>query len=125
MVHPEHLQEGLHPHFTPEKYFYSESPTGANKVVDVTLNMRTKLDALSEHKTQVTFMVDEVKHQASQAGLNLEHLLGTAFEDPNLAIAWALKEAARQVGQTIGVEYGEAFRYVRFHPLVESLLIQT
>ncbi len=26
LVHPEHLAQGLKPHFTPQKYFYSESP---------------------------------------------------------------------------------------------------
>jgi len=38
------------------------------------------------------------------------------------AIAWALKAQASKVGQQIGVQYGEAFRYARFHPFIESLV---
>jgi hypothetical protein len=39
-----------------------------------------------------------------------------------LALEWALRAQAAEVGARIGVAYGEAFRYVRFHPIVESLL---
>jgi hypothetical protein len=93
-------------------------------VVDITSTLDIKLAALKEHKTQVKFLVEDVKRQAALAGVNLVEAFGTALDDPNNAIAWAMKAAASQVGQSIGVEFAEAFRTVRFHPLVESVLGQ-
>ena len=122
LVHPEHQQQGLAPHFIPEKYFYSDSPAEEKKVVDITSTLETKLAALAQHESQVRFLVEDVKRQAALAGLDLTSILGNAFEDPNKAMAWAMKQEAARIGQTIGVEYGETFRYVRFHPIIESLL---
>jgi LmbE family N-acetylglucosaminyl deacetylase len=122
LVHPEHLAEGLEPHFVPEKYFYSEDLSTANKIVDITDAMDKKLAALAEHKTQMTFLVEDVLRQARLAGLDLDALLGDSLGNPMTAVAWALKAQAEKVGQKIGVQYGEAFRYARFHPFVESLL---
>jgi LmbE family N-acetylglucosaminyl deacetylase len=122
LVHPEHLAEGLQPHFVPEKYFYAENPTKANKIVDISSTMEKKLAALAEHKTQMTFLVEDVLRQACIAGLDLEALLGEAVHDPMAAISWALKAQAAEIGQRAGVQYGEAFRYARFHPFVEALL---
>ncbi len=39
-----------------------------------------------------------------------------------MAMAWALRSEAAQIGQRAGFAYGEAFRYTRFHPIVEDLL---
>jgi LmbE family N-acetylglucosaminyl deacetylase len=122
LVHPEHMTEGLQPHFVPEKYFYAENPAKANKVVDISDTMEKKLAALAEHKTQMTFLVEDVIRQARIAGLDLAALLGDAASDPVAAVGWALKAQAIEVGQKVGVEYGEAFRYVRFHPFVENIL---
>jgi LmbE family N-acetylglucosaminyl deacetylase len=122
LIHPEQLQDGLNPHFTPEKYFYSESPSNTNKVVDITSTLQIKLDALAEHKTQMIFLVDDVKRQAALAGLDMDAMSGTALDDPITAISWAMKEQSSRVGQSIGIEYGEAFRYVRFHPFIETLV---
>lgn len=122
LVHPEHLAEGLEPHFTPEKYFYSDDISDANKFVDLSDTMEKKLAALGEHKTQVSFLVEDVKRQAHLAGLDLDPLLGFTRNDPMLALAWAVKEQAARIGQKAGVQYAEAFRYARFHPFIESLL---
>jgi len=122
LVHPEHLAEGLQPHFIPEKYFYAENPSGTNKIVDITNTMEKKLSALAEHKTQISFLVEDVLRQARLAGLDLDALLGESLDTPMTAVAWALKAQASKVGGQIGVQYGEAFRYVRFHPFIESLV---
>ncbi|PJH75324.1 MAG: PIG-L family deacetylase [Anaerolineae bacterium CG_4_9_14_0_8_um_filter_58_9] len=122
LVHPEHLAEGLQPHFVLEKYFYAENPSGANKIVDVTDTMEKKLAALAEHKTQMTFLFEDVVRQARLAALNLEAMLGEAIQDPLAAISWALKAQAASIGQRTGVQFGEAFRYARFHPFIESLV---
>ncbi len=35
LIHPEHLQAGLQPHFVIEKYFYAENNPLANRIVDI------------------------------------------------------------------------------------------
>jgi hypothetical protein len=119
---PEHAEEGLQPHFVAEKDFYSEHRPSTNRVVDISLTLDAKLRALGEHKTQVAFLVEDVMRQARSAGLDVESVLGSMAGEPMLALEWALRGQAAEVGARIGVAYGEAFRYVRFHPIVESLL---
>jgi LmbE family N-acetylglucosaminyl deacetylase len=122
LMHPEHLEQGLEPHLVAEKYFYSEHPPSTNRVVDITATMDTKLKALAEHRSQVTFLVEGIVREARLAGVDVEAILGSMASDPWAAMEWALRSDAAEVGKRIGVAYGEAFRYVRFHPLVENLL---
>jgi LmbE family N-acetylglucosaminyl deacetylase len=119
LMHPE---QGLDPHFVTEKYFYSDHQPSTNKVVDITDTLTVKLAAMAEHKSQVAFLVEDVVRQARLAGLDLRAVLGEALADPMAALGWALQAQAAEVGQRIGVQFGEAFRYVRFHAFVENLL---
>jgi LmbE family N-acetylglucosaminyl deacetylase len=121
-MHPEHLEQGLQPHFVVEKYFYSEHLPSTNRVVDISATVDVKLKALAEHKSQVTFLVEGVVRQARLAGLDVEAILGSMAGEPMAAMEWALRSQAAAVGASTGVAYGEAFRYVRFDPLVENLL---
>ncbi|PWH13675.1 MAG: PIG-L domain-containing protein [Anaerolineae bacterium] len=122
LMHPEHLEQGLEPHYVVEKYFYGEHLPNANKIVDISQSIERKIAALGEHRSQVKFLVEDVIRQARIAGLDLQAMLGEAIEDPLQALAWALRAQAAEIGQRIGVAYAEAYRYVRFHPFVENLL---
>ncbi len=122
LMHPEHLEQGLEPHWVTEKYFYSEHPPSANKVIDISSTMELKLAALAEHRSQMEFLVEDVIRQARLAGLDLGAVMGEAVSDPLAAVRWALETQASEIGQRIGAAYGEAFRYARFHPIVEGLL---
>ena len=123
LVHPEHLDQGLQPHFVIEKFFYGEG-IAINKVIDISAFMEKKLAALSEHISQMTFLVQDILQQARRAGLEaLANARGS--DDPMPAIAWAMQTQAAEVGQRISVQYGEAFRYVRFHPLIERLITES
>jgi LmbE family N-acetylglucosaminyl deacetylase len=122
LMHPEHLADGLGTHFVIEKYFYREGPAGANRIVDITDTMEQKLAAMAEHKSQVTFLVEDVMRQAQAAGIDVGAVLGEAASDPMAALTWAIQAQAAEAGQQIGVTYGEAFRYLRFgYPLLEAL----
>jgi len=123
LVHPEHLRDGLEPHFVVEKYFYTERVDSANKIVDISDTMGKKMAALAEHRSQVTFLVEDVLRQARMSGLDLRAMLGDALDDPVTALAWAMEAQAAEAGRQIGVQFGEPFRYVRFHPVVETLLV--
>lgn len=122
LFYPEHMDEGLKPHFVVEKYFYTPDPGGANKIVDITDTIEKKVAAMAEHKSQVRFLVEEVVQQVRLVGLDLRAILGPMVEDPVAAMAWTLRSEAAQIGQRAGFAYGEAFRYTRFHPFVENLL---
>lgn len=121
LLHPEHLEQGLQPHFVTEKYYYGD-PHHSDRVVDISGTIEIKLAALGAHRSQMVFLVEDILRQARLAGLNLEAMLGTAQDNPMAAMAWALRLEAQQAGAKIGVEYGEAFRYTRFHPMVENLI---
>lgn len=122
LIHPEHLQEGLQPHYVVEKYLFAEGSQDFNKVVDVTRTMEKKIAAMAEHNTQIEFLVEDVLRQAQLAGINIREVIGDMAGDPASLMAWALQTQAAEIGSRIGVKYGEAFRYIRFHPFIEALL---
>lgn len=122
LVHPEHLEDGLEPHFVSEKYYYAGGPEAQNKIIDITATLPIKLAALEEHRSQVEFLVEDVLLQMKMAGFDLTKRIGPALSDPLVAFKWAMEAEAAAVGARIGVSYAEAFRYVRFSPLIETLL---
>jgi LmbE family N-acetylglucosaminyl deacetylase len=142
LVHSEHLSMGLQPHFVAEKYFYGDFPPGTplqprsvksgierrgicHIVVNISSTIDIKMAALAEHKSQMTFLVEEVLRQAAMLGPSLPDLkqqMIQAAGNPAIAMAWFLKAQAAEIGGQIGVSYGEAFRYERFHPVIESFL---
>ena len=122
LMHPEHVLAGLTPHFVAEKYFYAETPAASARIVDISQTIDLKLRALAEHRSQMEFLVEDVRRQAVVAGLDLQSVIGAALDDPMAAVEWAMRAQAAEVGARLGLAYGEAFRYVRFHPIVEDLL---
>lgn len=122
LLYPEHLKEGLELHFTPEKYYYTEDLAAANHIEDISDSFDDKLAALCEHKSQMIFLVEDILRQAQVAGLDLKATVGEALDDPNSAMRMAMQMKAVEVGAKAGYELGEAFRTMRFHPLIESLL---
>ena len=122
LVHPEHMAEGLTPHFVIEKYFYLEGTAGVNRCVDISQTLGRKLAALAEHKSQVQFLVEDVMRQAQMAGLEVQTLVGDKAGNPGALLAWAMETQAAEVGLRFNYAYGEAFRYARFHPFIETML---
>jgi N,N'-diacetylchitobiose non-reducing end deacetylase len=122
LVYPDQVQEGLAPHFTPEKYFYTEDLAAANLIVDISDTFEDKLAALYEHASQMKFLVEDIIRQAQVAGVDLHVMAGDALDDPRSAMHLAMQARAVEIGTKTGVALGEAFRVTRFHPLVESLL---
>ena len=124
LFYPEHLAEGLAPHFVIEKYFYANVPTLVNKYIDISEYLAHKVAAILEHKTQVAFLVAQVLGEAEAAGLNPRAMIGDGDGGPAALLAWAMQVEAAKVGQQFGVPYGEVFRFERFAPLIESVLAQ-
>lgn len=122
LVYPDHLAEGLQPHFVCEKYYYSDDYSIHNKVVDITNFMEKKLAAMKAHESQVVFLVEDFFRQASIAGIDLKTALGPALNDPFDALSFALISQAEQIGKNAGVKYAESYRYTRFHAFIEDIL---
>ena len=122
LLYPEHLKEGLDIHFTPDKYYYTEDLDAANHIVDISDTFDDKMAALCEHKSQMKFLVEDILRQAQVAGLDLKAMLGDTLDDPNSAMRLAMQMKAVEVGAKAGYGMGEAFRTMRFHPLIEGLL---
>ena len=122
LVHPEHLREGLKPHFVTEKYYWAEKHAQPVRVVDITQTLDRKIAALAKHASQVKFLVEGIYMQGRLAGLDLQAVLGPASSDPLAALAWALQAQASEDGKAAGFQFAETYRYERYHPLVEDIL---
>jgi N,N'-diacetylchitobiose non-reducing end deacetylase len=121
-VFPEHVKQGLQPHFITDKYFYTEDPNRMNCFIDITNYVDKKLAGMMAHPSQVEFLVEDVMRQAAIAGLDLQQYLGEAAQDSTETMKAAMLAEAAQFGKAIGVEYAEAYHHIRFHPYVEGLI---
>lgn len=122
LVYPVHREEGLEPHFISDKYYFSEDFSIHNKVVDITLYLDKKLEAIRAHGSQMNFLVEDFFLQAKIAGVDLESRLGSAINDPFMTLSYAIMTQAEQIGQKAGYKYGESYRFTRFHAFIEGLL---
>lgn len=119
LQYPEHLKEGLKPFFVAEKYFYCDQADLFTRFVDIEMTFAKKMEALAEHQTQVTFLVDEILHQAGMAGLTPEAMGGQSHLE---LLTLAMQNTASEIGQLAGCRLAEGFRYVRYNELVEKFL---
>lgn len=122
LVYPDHIAEGLQPHFVCEKYYYSDDLSIHNKFVDITPFMEKKLLAMKTHESQVAFLVEDFFRQAEIAGIDMPSILGPTTNDPFQALSYALVSQAEQIGKKAGVKFAESYRYARFHAFIEEIL---
>ncbi len=121
-LHPEHLEQGLQPHFVPEKYFYSEEPSRFNKFVDITATFEKKVAAMSAHTSQVEFLVEGILREARLAGLDLNAAFGELADDKPALLRMGMQLTAAGLAASQDFELAEAFHYQRFDPVVENFL---
>lgn len=124
LAYPQHLAEGLQPHWVREKYFYGDVLPGANRVIDTTAYMDRKLAAMAEHRSQVVFLVEDVLRQAAMAGLDAADFVGAGSANPLDLLKYGIRAQDAETGRKIGAGFAEEFRWVRYHPLVEAALAQ-
>lgn len=124
LAYPQHLAEGLEPHFVREKYFYGDTLPGANKRVDTTAYVNRKLAAVAEHRSQVVFLIEGILRQVAMAGLDISQIAGPGPANPLELLNFGLLSQDAEIGRKIGVAYAEEYRWVRYHPLVEGALAQ-
>ncbi len=122
LAYPAHLADGLAPHLVRERYFYGEALPGANRIVDTSSTIDTKLAAVAEHRSQVVFLVEGILQQVAMAGLDVTALFPQAAGSPAALLAWGLRAQDAATGRKAGLDFAEEYRWVRYHPLVEAAL---
>lgn len=122
LIHEEYSQAGLQPHFVAEKYYYAQTTLANHKIIDISDTIEIKLAALSEHKSQIIFLVEGIMRQAQHAKLDLKSILGDAANDPFLIFHISMKMQAAETGRKAEFEFGESYRYERYHEAIEAQL---
>jgi LmbE family N-acetylglucosaminyl deacetylase len=113
LFHPEHFEEGLEPHKVTEWYWYSKAGWETNKMVDTTGYIDHKLQALYAYAGQMVLTIDDILITAGALGIDeraLANIDATEFRD---LISLGVRARDAEVGEKLGTQYAEAFRYVR------------
>lgn len=103
LFYPEHLNEGIEPHFVKELYFYKT--TEPNYYEDIAEYLPKKLEACYAHISQIEMAGTQVKAVTNDSR-SIEELGREVFRD----IAVKLSEEA---GRQTGIKYAESFRRFR------------
>jgi LmbE family N-acetylglucosaminyl deacetylase len=122
LYYPEHLTDGLQPHYVSETWFFAKSPRDQNKFVDIDGYIDKKIEALYKHEAQMVLTIADMQHHLRASGLDVPWLAQLDPHDYHEAIARRMKQAARAVAQRADLqcEYAEGFRRTRYGG-IESL----
>lgn len=114
---PEHINEGLEPHFVSEHFYMAKNPVDANKVVDITDTIDKKIAALLLHESQMDLTFGDVYISLRAAGVNPQELGLPEKPDPamyKMMLDTAIKTMAEEAGKPHNIKYAEVFRYKGF-----------
>ncbi|HOJ40094.1 MAG TPA: PIG-L family deacetylase [bacterium] len=101
--YPEHLREGIEPHFVKELYFYRTKEP--NYFEDITSYLERKKMACYCHRSQVIMAGTQRKETTGESG-TVEELGKKSFDE--LAI-----KISEEYGKQVGVKYAEGFKKFR------------
>ena len=76
LYHPEHMRDGLEPHYVGERYYFAGSAAGADKIVDISAQIEGKIEAICKHESRMKFLLDTVKAEIEAAGISLPAISG-------------------------------------------------
>jgi len=122
LYHPEHLEEGLKPHMTPECYYFAKNGERCNKIVDITDFIDKKIDALCAHDSQMKMTIDDMRMSLEVTGKDLDKLVMLDRENYRPVLEMGIRAWAEQVGAKAGFQYGEEFRYEAAGDLFSELM---
>ena len=114
LYHPEHLADGLEPHYVGERYFFAKSPRDVNKIVDISGYIDRKIEALCAHRCQMEMTVTDLQIQLAASGLEIPPLRDADPKEFRPLIEAQIKAWAASVGRRAGFAYAEEFRRTRF-----------
>ena len=114
LYHPEHLADGLEPHYVGERYFFAKSPRDVNKIVDISGYIDRKIEALCAHRCQMEMTVMDLQIQLAATDLEIALLRDADPKEFRPLIEAQIKAWAASVGRRAGFAYAEEFRRTRF-----------
>jgi len=114
LYYPDHMEEGLAPHYVGEQWFFAKAPRDQNKFVDITDTIDRKIEALYQHESQMVLTVQDLQFALQASGLEAPWLADLDPHDYKRVIDRRIRAVARAVGQQCGFEYAEGFRRTRF-----------
>jgi LmbE family N-acetylglucosaminyl deacetylase len=114
--YPEHLAEGLQPHYVHEQWYFAKAPRDQNKFVDVDGYIEKKIEALCRHEAQMVLTVADMKYHLEASGLNVPWLEELDPHNYHDVVARQMKAAGRAVAQRAGLDctHAEGFRRSRY-----------
>jgi LmbE family N-acetylglucosaminyl deacetylase len=110
--YPEHFVAGLSPQRILEKYYWARGQQLANRVVDISQTIATKIEAIAANKTQIGNMVRSLKSDLRRSGQVIPML---EVDDETAIRRYAdaiFGGYARKIGEQYGIGHGERFRHV-------------
>jgi len=109
---PKFYPEHPHPPYpVTEAYWIAKNPWRAEKYVDITSTIETKIEALLAHDCQMVLTVDSLRQEAEVLGLDLAQLTEAGDEAHRVLIAEGMRAHCAKVGAQAGMEYAELLRY--------------
>ncbi|MEX0749972.1 MAG: PIG-L deacetylase family protein [Dehalococcoidia bacterium] len=120
--HPEHMEDGLEPHYVGEQWYFAKSPRDQNKFVDIDGTIDKKIAALHAHEAQMVLTVASMQFELRASGLDVPWLAELDAHDYHAAIDKQMRAAGKAVAKRSGLPctYAEGFRRTRFGG-IESL----
>ncbi len=114
LYHPEHMEEGLAPHYVGERYYFAKAPRDVNKVVDISNYIDRKIEALCAHACQMEMTLIDLQTQLAASGLDIPLLRDADPKQYRPLIEMQIKAWAASTGRPAGFAYAEEFRRVRY-----------
>ncbi len=114
--YPEHLSDGLAPHYVGEQWYFAKAPRDQSKFVDIDETIDKKIEALWQHEAQMVLTVMDMKYHLQHAGLNVPWLADLDPHDYRDVIAKQMQAAGRATAARsgLGCTFAEGFRRERF-----------
>jgi LmbE family N-acetylglucosaminyl deacetylase len=114
--YPEHIAEGLQPHYVGEQWYFAKSPRDQNRYVDIDTTIDRKIAALHQHEAQMVLTVQNMQVELNASGLDVPWLAQLDPHDYHGVIDKQMRAAGRAVAKRaqLACTYAEGFRRVRF-----------
>lgn len=114
--YPEHMADGLQPHYVGEHWYFAKSPRDQNKYVDIDAVIDRKIEALCRHEAQMVLTVMDLQRHLRASGLSLPWLEQLDPHDYRPVIERQMKAAGQAVAKRSGLTcaYAEGFRRTRY-----------